>query len=240
MCVTAHPDDEAWAFGGSLARYQQRGVETWLICLTRGGAGTHKGKARNSEEQKAIRAQEFEAACRSLEVTHPVLLDYPDGGLAGLNFLEVVADLSQRIRVAKPEVIITFGTDGTVTAHPDHSMVALFATAAYHWAGRSNRFPEQLRRGLQPHRTEKLYYLTTLDTWPERPPIAPAPITNTIDVLEYVQKKMTAFKAHASQAPLLPGYERVLLALYEYYHLAASRALRGTESETDLFTGVQG
>jgi len=46
MCVTAHPDDEAWAFGGALALYQQRGVETSVICLTRGGAGTYKGPAK--------------------------------------------------------------------------------------------------------------------------------------------------------------------------------------------------
>ena len=238
MCVTAHPDDEAWAFGGALALYQQRGVETWVICLTRGGAGTYKGSARNSEEQKAIRAQEFQAACRSLRITHAELLDYPDGELARLNFLEVVADLSQRIRRAKPDVVITFGTEGTVTAHPDHSMVALFTTIACQWAGRTDRFPAQLQQGLEPHRTEKLYYVTTRETWPERPPISPAPITTAIDVRQQVEAKVAAFKAHVSQAPLVPTYERVLLTPYEYYHLAASKAVRPLESETDLFAGI--
>jgi LmbE family N-acetylglucosaminyl deacetylase len=238
MCVTAHPDDEAWAFGGALLRYRKRGVETQVLCLTRGGAGTYRGTAKSSEEQMQLRAQEFHAACRLLKVTHTELLDYPDGGLARLNFFEVVADLTQRIRAAKPGVVITFGSEGTVTAHPDHSMVALFITAACHWAGRQDRFSEQLRRGVAPHSVEKLYYLSTKDIWPERPPISPPPITANIDVREFVETKVEAFKAHATQAPLLPTYERVLRSPYEYYHLAAARAPRTAEAETDLFAGV--
>src|SRR5919198_4488908 len=152
LCVTAHPDDEAWAFGGALLRYRQQDVETAVICLTRGGAGTYRGEAKTSAEQMAIRSQEFEAACRVLNLSRCELLDYPDGALAGVNFFEVVADLTRRIRAGKPDVVITFGTEGTVSAHPDPSMTALFTTAACHWADRSNRYSEQLRQGLAPHR----------------------------------------------------------------------------------------
>jgi LmbE family N-acetylglucosaminyl deacetylase len=238
MCVTAHPDDEAWAFGGALLHYRERAVETHVVCLTRGGAGTYRGTAKSSDEQMKLRAQEFHAACRILKVTHTDLLDYPDGGLARLNFFDVVADLTQRIRAAKPDVVITFGTEGTVTAHPDHSMVALFTTAACQWAGRQDRFSDQLQRGLVPHRIEKLYYLTASQIWPERPPISPPPITATIDVREFVEAKVEAFKAHQTQAPLLPTYERVLRSPYEYYHLAAVETPRHAEVESDLFTGL--
>jgi LmbE family N-acetylglucosaminyl deacetylase len=239
LCVTAHPDDEAWAFGGSLLLYQERGVETSVICLTRGGAGTYKGGAKSSAEQMAIRSREFDAACRLLKVNDTNLLDYPDGKLASLSFFEAVADLCRRIRAVRPNVVITFGTDGTVTAHPDHSMVALFTTAACQWAGRQDRFPEQLRDGLRPHRVQKLYYVTAREIWPERPPISPPPITAAIDVRAYLGKKVEAFKAHRSQAPLVPTYERVLRSPYEYYHLAASITPRQAESESDLFAGIE-
>ena len=238
MCVTAHPDDEAWAFGGSLALYQKRGIETSVICLTRGGAGTFKGPAKSSAEQKVIRSQEFEAACRILRVTNPDLLDYPDGGLTIVNFIETVADLSKRVRTSRPQVVITFGTEGTVTAHPDHTMVALFTTTACHWAGRKDRFPEQLRGDVAPHRVQKLYYVTARETWPERPSVALAPVTATIDVREQIETKMAAFKAHQSQAPLLPVYDRVLRSPFEFYHLAACVNPRDAESETDLFGGI--
>jgi LmbE family N-acetylglucosaminyl deacetylase len=239
LCVTAHPDDEAWAFGGSLWLYQERGVETSVICFTRGGAGTYKGGAKSSAEQRSIRAQEFADACRLLRVTHADLLDYPDGGLAGLNFYETIADLSGRLRTLRPDVVITFGTEGTVTAHPDHSMVALFTTAACQWAGRQDRFREQLRDGLRPHRVQKLYYVSAREIWPERPPISPAPITAAIDVHAFVDKKVEAFKAHQSQAPLVSTYQRVLRSPYEYYHLAASITPRQAESESDLFAGIE-
>ncbi|HVG91815.1 MAG TPA: PIG-L family deacetylase, partial [Alphaproteobacteria bacterium] len=38
LCFTAHPDDEAGGFGGTLLRYAERGVETHVICLTPGQA----------------------------------------------------------------------------------------------------------------------------------------------------------------------------------------------------------
>ena len=238
MCVTAHPDDEAWAFGGALLRYRERAVETHVLCLTRGGTGTYRGTAKSSDEQMKLRAQEFHAACRVLKVTHANLLDYPDGGLARLSFFDVVADLTQRIRAAKPDVVITFGTEGTVTAHPDHSMVALFTTAACQWAGRQDRFSDRLQRGLAPHRIEKLYYVTASEIWPERPPISPPPITATIDVREFVDTKVEAFKVHQTQAPLLPTYERVLRSANEYYHLAATKEPGHAKVEADLFAGI--
>ena len=74
----------------------------------------------------------------------------------------------QRFASTRPHVLLTFGPEGAITAHPDHSMASIFATLAYHWAGRTNRFPEQLNNGLRPHRIQKLYYGTAGFTLPER------------------------------------------------------------------------
>ena len=73
------------------------------------------------------------------------------------------------MRELRPHVVITMGTEGAITAHPDHSMISVFATMACHWAGRTNRFPDQLENGLAPHRTQKLYYATALFTMPPGP-----------------------------------------------------------------------
>ena len=98
----------------------------------------------------------------------------------GRTFTPVVADLTRRVRELRPHVIMTIGTEGAITAHPDHSMVSVFATMACHWAGRTNRFPEQLQQGLAPHQTQKLYYATALFTMPDRQPVSLAPTTTTI------------------------------------------------------------
>ena len=158
MCFTAHPDDECGAFGGALMMAHQRGVETSVVCLTEGRAGSHRGNARNDEELAQLRRQEFAAALRVLGVAHGEVLAYPDGGLLHQDFPAVTTVLVERIRRFRPHVVLTFGGDGNVNLHPDHTMVSFFSTAAFHWAGRTNFAPEQLADGLLPFRAQKLYY----------------------------------------------------------------------------------
>jgi len=39
LAVLAHPDDETFGMGGTLALYARRGVEVHLVCATRGEVG---------------------------------------------------------------------------------------------------------------------------------------------------------------------------------------------------------
>jgi LmbE family N-acetylglucosaminyl deacetylase len=240
LCVTAHPDDEAGAFGGSLLLYAQRGVETNLICLTPGQAATHRGGASSEDELSAMRRKELADSARLLKLTHFDVLDYPDGRLDRLNFHAVVADLTERIRRIRPHVVLTIGPEGAITAHPDHSMVSLFTTLAYHWAGRTNRFPEQFDKGLQPHRAQKLYYGTATFTLADRQPVSLPPVTATIDIGELLETKVRAFRMHTSQSPLFDMAEAAMRqrGAIETFHLAATITPREIPIETDLFEGV--
>ena len=242
LCFTAHPDDEAGGFGGTLLRYSERGIETHVVCLTPGQAATHRGPAQSDDELSALRRCEFLASCKLLKVSSAEVLDYPDGRLDRQDFHTVVADLTRRVRQIRPHVIMSLGTEGAVTAHPDHSMVALFATMAFHWAGRTNRFPDQLQNGLQPHQTQKLYYATALFTMPGRQPVSLAPTTAVIELEEReIETKIAAFKSHTSQAPLFGFFEEMVRKRrrMEVFHLANSIRPRKMETETDLFAGVE-
>jgi LmbE family N-acetylglucosaminyl deacetylase len=241
LCVTAHPDDEAGGFGGSLLLYRSRGTETYVLCLTDGQAATHRGPAKTGAELAEVRRKEFAASCELLKVSQGTVLDYPDGGLAKQDFYAVVGDLTRRIRQIRPQVIMTFGMEGAVTAHPDHSMVSAFTSLAFQWAGRTNRYPEQLEQeGLQPHRAQKLYYATAGFTLDDRQPVSLAPITAVIDIAPYFDIKIAAFKKHASQSPLFEMFEGTVRRRgpHESFHLAAAITPRKMESETDLFAGV--
>jgi LmbE family N-acetylglucosaminyl deacetylase len=241
LCITAHPDDEAGGFGGTLSRYASRGVETHVLCLTPGQAATHRGGAESDEALAAIRRREFAVSCRLLHVSQEAVLDYPDGRLEQQDLRSVVGDLTRRIRETRPHVIMTFGPEGAITAHPDHSMVSIFATMAFHWAGRSNRFTEQLERGLAPHRTQKLYYATALFTIPERQPVSPSPSSAVIELEPHeIDTKIAAFKCHTTQTPLFSFFESTMRkrGRLELFHLAATAAPRKVETETDLFAGV--
>jgi LmbE family N-acetylglucosaminyl deacetylase len=242
LCVTAHPDDEAGAFGGTLLLYHERGVETSVICLTAGTAARNRGAARSDEELAALRHTEFAASCKLLNVSRFEVLDFPDSKLDRTDFYHVVETLTRRMREIRPHVVLSFGMDGGLTGHADHAMAGMFASMAFEWAGRPDRFPEQIEQGLQPHRAQKLYYVAADFVLADFHPIAPSPVTARIDVgQERFDKKVEAFHQHMTQAPL---FERIRKNLgkrrgtVEMYHLTATRDPRDAKLETDLFEGV--
>jgi LmbE family N-acetylglucosaminyl deacetylase len=242
LCVTAHPDDEAGAFGGTLLLYHDRGVETHVVCITAGTAARNRGGSRSNEELAAMRRVEFAASCKLLKVSQYEVLDYPDGKLNRADLYQVGGDLTQRMRQIRPHVVLTFGPDGGLTGHVDHAMAGVFATMAFEWAGRPDCYPEQLEQGLTPHRAQKLYYLTADFVLPDRHIIAPPTVTTRIEVgVERFAKKGEAFRLHITQAPL---FERIRKNLgqrrgtVEMYHLAVTREPREAKPETDLFEGV--
>lgn len=240
LAITAHPDDEAGAFGGSLLLYHSRGIETYVVCLTSGQAATNRGEARSDEELAAVRRAEFAESCSVLQVTRGEILNYPDGALNKSNLHAVVGDLTMRVRTIRPHIILTLGTEGGITAHPDHSMASIFATMAFHWAARKDCCPEQLNGGLETHQTQKLYYATASFVLRDRPPAALPPCTATIDIAPFLEGKIKAFRSHATQAPLMERFEKTMrrFGRQELFHLAASNKPSTLEHETDLLAGV--
>lgn len=240
LCITAHPDDEAGNFGGTLALYAARGVETHVVCLTAGTAARHRGDAKTNEELAALRRQEFSASCKRLNVTSGEVLDYPDGKLAQIELQQVVGELVLRIRRIRPDVVLTFGPEGGVTAHPDHAMAGVFASIAFQWAAREDRYPEQLRDSITAHRSRKLYYSTGLITLEGRAPVAQSPVTASIDISSVLDIKLAAFRDHKTQAPLYPIFEDAVRrhAGFEHWHLAATAEPQREEFENDLLRGI--
>jgi LmbE family N-acetylglucosaminyl deacetylase len=242
LCITAHPDDEAGAFGGTLALYADRGVELSVVCLTAGTAAKNRGSARTDEELAVLRTAEFQVSCDFLGIRHGEVLSYPDSRLDRCNFLEVVGELVLRVRKLRPHVVLTFGQDGGLTGHPDHAMAGVFATQAFHWAGRPDRFPEQLREGISPLAAQKLYYATADFKLPDRMPTAPPTVTARIEVgAERFERKIQAFMKHQTQQPLFALLRRNLgrMPTEEMFHLAATREPQDAKFETDLFEGVK-
>src|SRR6266568_5986297 len=240
MCVTAHPDDEAADFGGSLRLYHDRGVETCVVCLTLRQAASHRGGAQTDNELAALRRKEFAESCDILKVSQARVLDYPDSKLHRQDVYRVVCDVTALVREFRPHVMVAMGPEGGVTGHTDHSMASIFATLAFEWAGRSNRYPDQLTDEIKPHRAQKLYYSTADAPLPNRQPITLSPITATIDIGDYMETKIEAFREHMSQQPLWQLFENNVRRRgpVETFHLAAAVKTGPIAGETDLFEGV--
>jgi LmbE family N-acetylglucosaminyl deacetylase len=244
MCITAHPDDESGAFGGALLMAHAAGVETAVICLTEGQAASNRGEAGSAEELAQMRRTEFTAAGQVLGVTHGEVLHYPDGKLAGCDFSELVGVLIERIRRLRPHVVLTFGGEGGVNVHRDHTVASLAATAAFHWAGRTTPFPEHLDRGLGVYWPQKLYYSSTpflvSRNEDDKANTCMTPYSLTLELGDYMDQKYNAFREHTSQAILLEKHHDVWAetAGIERYLLVSTRGFHHSGEEHSMFERV--
>ncbi len=231
LCVTAHPDDEAGNFGGTLAKLAAGGARIHLICLTGGEAARNRGEARSNQELIQLRTAELAAACRILDIYHHEVWDLPDAGLKRANFYVIASRLALVIRRLRPHVLFTFGPEGSLTAHPDHAMAGLLATAAFHWAGSTRYLAEDTDANQAnapqpppPYACPRLFHATGLQSPPGLPVVLPGPPDLICDVRPYIERKRTAFHCHQTQAPLFPRVDAYLAGGngYEFFHLAAA------------------
>ena len=236
LCVTAHPDDECFAFGGALAMASRRQVETSILCFTDGSAGSYRGTASSAQELGQLRRAEFAASCRILGVHHHEILNYQDGQLEHQPLSRLAAEIVQRIRILRPQVIGTFGADGGLNTHADHTVASAAATAAFHWAGSPKRFPA-LGDLYTPQR---LYHLTMNFFVEGRLRHIPSPWTHTLDVSSVLPLKLQAMQAHTTQAPLMERARPIFdeHGHQEHYLLAASVVPQPAMQSTDMFEGV--
>jgi LmbE family N-acetylglucosaminyl deacetylase len=246
LCITAHPDDESAAFGGALMMAHHEGVETYLLCLTDGQAAHYRGQAADCAELGQLRRAELEAACAVLGITDFEVMHYPDGELLKQDIHAMTGAIVERIRRLRPQVILTFGGDGNVNLHRDHTVTFMAATAAFHWAARDIYFPEQLERGLTPYAPQKLYYLSTpfitVRDKPELASLPRVPYSLTLKLSEAIaDKKTEAFAKHGSQAGVLDRVRDFIekSKLEERYLLAAAPEQIEAGSDAGLFAGVR-
>jgi LmbE family N-acetylglucosaminyl deacetylase len=128
--IFAHPDDEVFCAGGTLARWAAAGGETMVISATRGEAGQiQDARTATRRSLGSAREQELRAACARLGVRQVECLDYRDGALSAVDETALARDLARRIRDFAPDVVITFGPDGAY-GHPDHIAIGAATTRA--------------------------------------------------------------------------------------------------------------
>ncbi|NOZ05366.1 MAG: hypothetical protein GXP41_03290 [Chloroflexi bacterium] len=166
LAVFAHPDDESFGTGGTLAHYAAQGVHTGLVCATRGEVGEISDPALATRETLAqVREDELRCAAQTLGVGELFVLDYRDSGMAGTSENEdprslvraaseqVVGRLVGIIRKFRPQVVITFEPNGGY-GHPDHIAIHRHTVAAFHAAGDPSQYPDQGT----PWQAERLMY----------------------------------------------------------------------------------
>ncbi|HSL47450.1 MAG TPA: PIG-L deacetylase family protein [Candidatus Deferrimicrobiaceae bacterium] len=193
MSIHAHPDDQEFTVGGTLAKWARAGCEIVSICITSGGAGSNKHTPPDMTRETlvSIREDEQRDACRILGVKETIFLGYEDGMLEPSIALR--RELTRLIRRHRPEAVLTgdptvryYGA--TYMNHPDHRVAADVALdAVFPSAGTRLIFPELLAEGLEPHEVRQVYIHGA-----ERP-------DTYVDIAETLDVKLAALRAHKSQ-----------------------------------------
>ena len=168
LAVLAHPDDESFGLGGTLAFYARRGVQVHLVCATRGEAGEMDDDCLDGFSSIAERrVYELQCAAQHLAIAGVHFLDYRDSGMLGSEdnnhpralVRAPVADVAQKvaeiIRRLRPQVVITFDPIGGYR-HPDHIAIHQATRQAFLLSGD----PAWVVEGLPPYRPQKLYFHT--------------------------------------------------------------------------------
>jgi LmbE family N-acetylglucosaminyl deacetylase len=163
MMVTAHPDDE----DGGLLTLESRGkgVQTLLLTLTRGEGGQNKTGDTFSDELGILRTLELLAADRyyGVEQRFTRVTDFgysktPEETFQKWGGHEVpLADMVRVIREFRPDVLIARFSGTDRDGHGHHQASAILTKEAFRAAADPNRFPEQIKAGLQPWQPKKLY-----------------------------------------------------------------------------------
>lgn len=174
LAVFSHPDDAELSVAGTLLKLKALGYRTGVCDLTRGEMGT-----RGTPE---IRAKEALDAARIMKLDVRLNLEQPDGHVwptetARTAFVRV-------LRTHKPKVLLTTHEDDP---HPDHANTSIIVRQAARLAT-MGRYDED--SGLAPVPMPAIMH----SLFSRR--IVPSFV---VDVSDFVDDKMSAIKAYASQ-----------------------------------------
>ncbi|MCC6298967.1 MAG: PIG-L family deacetylase [Anaerolineales bacterium] len=154
LAVLAHPDDETFGLGGTLALYARRGYDTYYVCATRGEVGSADEEfMKGFKDTAEMRTDELTRAAKILGLKEVFFLGYRDSGMPGSednkhpnaqvahSIDEVAGRVVKYIRELKPDVVITFDPIGGYK-HPDHIHIQRATTLAFEKADDASFHPE--------------------------------------------------------------------------------------------------
>jgi len=149
--VFAHPDDEVFCAGGTMALAAEAGAEIMIVSATRGEQGQIRDSAAATRRTLgAVRERELRAAAAELGVQRVQVLDYPDGTLQH-HRSSLSAAIADIMRQYDPDTVITFGADGGY-GHPDHVAISELTTAAFRALARDHNRGQRLYHAVFPPR----------------------------------------------------------------------------------------
>jgi LmbE family N-acetylglucosaminyl deacetylase len=253
----AHPDDEAIATSGTMAKAAAAGHRVVLVTATRGEHGeVPDGYLDEGEELWRRRERELQDAARAIGVDRLEFLGYVDSGMVDTpenkapesfwqaDVEEAAERLATILREEQADVLTAYDANGNY-GHPDHIQVHRVGVRAAELAGVRKVYENTIDRDyvIELMKKAKDYGMEVPGEQPEEFNLGmPGElITTVVDVREQLEVKKAAMRAHGSQIAetsfFLAMPDEAFEAMWgqEWYILRG--APQGTR-ETDLFAGL--
>lgn len=226
LAVFAHPDDESFSSGGTLAKYAAKGFEVYLVTATKGEAGQWSDVVRKERELWQIREKELLKAVKILGIKQVEFLGFIDGKINNELVPQLTEAIAQKMREIRPQVVLTFDSSG-VSGHLDHIAVSLATTRAFSSV----------------EEVKKLYYVVFPRSWAKKfgrqfPGFPDEMITTKMRVARYWPKKIEAVKSHATQKADWERFLKRKTPKIENFYLVQSQIENLKFPENDLFAGI--
>jgi N-acetylglucosamine malate deacetylase 2 len=187
LTVLAHPDDETFICGGTLAKYAHEGHRVVLVSATKGEMGRRMGvpPTETRESIPSVREQELRNACKALKIDDLRFLGIRDKLVEVQPFDELKQTVLEHLIDVKPDAIITFHE--VLGGHPDHCAIGKATKEAY------QVYQRQVSKA-------NLFYLCWKNVADNASSfgLSPEQITK-IEVSSYNPYKLQAFRAHKTQ-----------------------------------------
>jgi len=230
LLIFAHPDDETFGCGGTIAKLVSEGVEVNLITATTGQAGmTGKYGDITPDELGKIREQEHARAGKILGISNIHYLGLMDGEVSKHSIPELAEMLKSLIEKENPDIAITFEKNGA-SNHPDHKQMSRAATEAFkQWMKKADKHvrlyhlavPESYLKAYQ-----KAGLMMTAFGTPQGTP--DENITTIVDTTDFFEIKDKSAKMHVTQASDWERFGKrmdIVDLRKEYFELVAENSL---------------
>ncbi len=193
LVVGAHPDDNDFGSGATVAKAARNGARVIYLIATTGQRGS-SDESMTPRKLSSLRKREQNEAAKILGVQEVIFLNYVDGELTP--DIRLKEEVVIRIRQYRPHVVITmdpsffYFKDSGFVNHSDHRAIGeATLDACYPLARDLLSFPKHAKEGLRPHKVREILLHS----------FVPADANSYVDVTDTFDQKMKALSAHKSQ-----------------------------------------
>ncbi len=103
LVLAAHPDDEVYGMGGTIAKLSDSGHHVYTLILTEGCSTQYSG----NEEIIDIKKEEANLANEILGVKKVFFCDLPDMRLDSLDHVEINKNIEKYMEIIEPDIVFT-------------------------------------------------------------------------------------------------------------------------------------